>query len=123
MKAWKFLVPVSVAAALAMVPQDPAPQSPPSADAARADQFAIVPISELKYTTPQGAERTLSARDVVEVRLLEDHPHHIRLELSYESGNYSMIDATEFHVLRGGNTREVKLVRSKMGRMRFPRLP
>lgn len=123
MKAWKFLVPVSVAAALAMVPQDPAPQSPASTDAARTDPFAIVPMSELKYTTPQGADRVLSARDVVEIRLLEDHPNNIRLELIYESGNYSMIDATEFHVLRGGTTREVKLVRGKMARMRFPRLP
>ncbi|HEU4418573.1 MAG TPA: hypothetical protein VFT55_06515 [Planctomycetota bacterium] len=80
-------------------------------------------MSELRYTTPQGADRVLSARDVVEIRLLEDHPNNIRLELIYESGNYSMIDATEFHVLRGGATREVKLVRGKMARLRFPRLP
>jgi len=117
-KAWKFLVPVSVAAALAMVPQDPAPQSPASTD-----QVAIVPVSEFKYTTLQGADRVLSARNVVEIRLFEDHPHNIRLELIYENGDYSMIDATEFHVLRSGTTREVKLVRGKLARMRFPRLP
>ena len=123
MKAWQFLVPVSLAAALAMVPQDPAPQSPANPDAARADQTAIVPMSELKYMTPQGQPATLSARNVVEIRLFEDHPHNIRLELIYENGDYSMIDATEFHLLRSsGTTREVKLVRSKLGHMRFPRL-
>jgi hypothetical protein len=121
-KAWKFLVPVSVAAALAMVPQDPAPQSPPNPDAARTDPATIVPMSELKYTTLQGSERVLSARTVVEIRLFEDSPHNIRLELAYENGDYSMIDATEFHVLRSGTTREVKLVRTKLARMRFPRL-
>ena len=123
MKAWKFLVPVSVAAALAMVPQDPAPQSPPSQDAAQHDPFAIVQVSEVRYTTPQGADRVLSARNVVELRLFEDIANNIRFEVAYENGDYSMIEATEFHVLRSGTTREVKLVRGKIARMRFPRLP
>src|SRR5262245_39262999 len=103
-----------------MVPQDPAPQSPANTDAARNDPSAIVAMSELKYTTPQGQNATLSARNVVEIRLFEDHPTNIRLELIYENGDYSMIDATEFHVLRSsGTTREVKLVRGKLARMRF----
>src|SRR5262245_40871628 len=106
-----------------MVPQDPAPQSPANSDAAKIEPAVIVPISELKYRTLHGADRVLSARTVVEVRLFEDHPHNIRLELIYENGDYSMIDATEFHVLRSGTTREVKLVRGKLARMRFPRLP
>jgi hypothetical protein len=120
-KAWKFLVPVSLAAALA-VPQDPAPQRPADTDAARTDPAAIVPMSELRYTTPHGADRVVTARTVVEIRVFEDSPHDIRLELIYENGDYSMIDATEFHVVRSGTTREVRLVRGKLAHMRFPRL-
>ncbi|HEX6812599.1 MAG TPA: hypothetical protein VF384_13315 [Planctomycetota bacterium] len=120
MKAWMFVPAVSVAAALAMVPQDPAgPVDPPAADPS-----AIVSMSELRYTTLQGAAGAVSARNVVEIRLFEDHPHHIRLEMIYENGDYSLIDAQEFHIVRlGGGSREVKLVRGKLARMRFPRLP
>ena len=120
MKAWTFLLPVSVAAALAMVPQNPA--SP--GDPALTDQVAVVSMSELRYTNLQGTASVVSARNVVEIRLFEDHPNNIRLEMIYENGDYSMVDAQEFHLLRLGNTtREVKLVRGKMARMRFPRLP
>ncbi|HEX5054609.1 MAG TPA: hypothetical protein VFZ65_22725 [Planctomycetota bacterium] len=119
MKAWKFLLPIPVLAGLAMVPQDP----PKPADPA-ADQTAITQLSELQYTNLQGTPTVVSARDVVEIRFLEDNEHVIRLELVYENGNYSLIDAQSFHLLRtGGFTREVKLVRTKRGGMRFPRLP
>jgi hypothetical protein len=48
----------------------------------------------------------------------------LRLELLYENGDYSLIQAQGFHLLRnGGSSREVRLVRGKSTRMRFPRLP
>ena len=120
MKAWMFLLPVSITAALAMVPQNPAGAGDPPAP----DPAAIVSMSELRYTTMQGTASAVSARNVVEIRLFEDHPHNIRLELIYENGDYSLIDAQEFHLVRlGTGSREVKLVRGKMARMRFPRLP
>lgn len=125
MKAWKLLLPVLlVVAAVAMVPQDPQTQSPPQADAAVADQVAVITMSELKYIDLQGAAVCVPARTVIEIRLVEDRLEHIRLELIYENGDYSLIDAQAFHLLRNGQApREVRLVRSKQSRMRFPRMP
>jgi len=117
-KAWQLLLPVPFVLALAMVPQGA--QNP--GDPSLADVVSVIPISELNYVTPQGGTTVVSARNVVEIRLLEDAPHGIRLELFYENGDYSLIDAQAFHLLRsGGGTREVKLVRGKLGRMRFPK--
>jgi hypothetical protein len=117
-KAWKLLVLVPAVAALAMVPQDP---SPAPADAPEPSTTAS--ITELQYVNLQGTTQVVTARQVVEIRFLEDHPHHIRLELVYENGDYSLIDAQAFHLLRSGpSAREVRLVRGKQARMRFPRL-
>lgn len=118
MKAWKFLLPVPFVIALAMVPQGT--QSP--GDPSLADIVSVVAISELNYVNPQGNTTVVNARNVVEIRLLEDVAQGIRLELFYENGDYSLIDAQAFHLLRnGGSTREVKLVRGKQARMRFPK--
>jgi hypothetical protein len=118
-KVWKLLLPVPVVAALAMMPQDPQ-----TVDPALNDQATVVSISELNYINQQGSEVRVPARNVVEVRFLEDHAHHIRLELLYENGDYSLVDAQAFHLLRNGtSSREVRLVRGKQSRMRFPRLP
>ncbi len=120
MKAWYLLFPVLVISAVAMAPQGA--QDP--ADAAPAEQVTVLPITELQYVTPQGTLQAVPARNVVEIRLLEDHPHAIRLELVYDNGDYSLISAQSFHILReNGSTREVRLVRSKESRMRFPKLP
>ena len=120
MKAWKILLPIPVVAALAMVPQDP--QNP--GDPALVDHVAVMQLSELQYTNIQGTTNVVSARNVVEIRLFDDHSQAIRLELLYDNGDYSLIDAQSFHLLRNGAlTREVKLVRGKTARMRFPRLP
>lgn len=119
MKAWKLLLPVPVVAALAMAPQDPQ-----ATDPALADQASVTSISELQYITLQGTPNVVPARSVVEIRFIEDHADHIRLELMYENGDYSLIDAQGFHLLRNGaSAREVRLVRGKQARMRFPRLP
>ena len=119
MKAWKLLLTIPVIAALAMVPQDP--QSP---DPSLADQASVASISELEYVNLQGTANVVSARNVVEIRLVEDHTQHIRLELLYENGDYSLIDAQGFHLLRNGpSAREVRLVRGRQARMRFPKLP
>jgi len=119
-KAWHFLLPVPVVAALAMVPQGPQT----AGDPALADQVTVLPITELQYVNAQGTTQAVSARNVVEIRLLEDHEQAIRLELLYDNGDYSLIDAQSFHILRNsGTTREVRLVRGKKTRMRFPRLP
>lgn len=117
MKAWKLLLLLPLLAALSMVPQGGA--TPPADETA-----TVVQLSELRYTTPDGATQAVSGRSVVEIRVLTDHAPGIRLELLYDDGNYSMIDAQAFHLLRnGGGTREVRLVRGKLENMRFPRLP
>lgn len=115
MKAWKLLLPIPFVFALAMVPQDPA---------ADAESAMILSISDFQYVTLQGTVTTVPAKNVVEIRYLEDHNEHIRLELVYDNGDYSMIDAQGFHVLRSGSSmREVKILRSKRSRLRFPKLP
>ena len=117
MKHWKLLLAVPVVAALAMVPQGQNPGDPSLTDISQ-----VLPISELQYVTRQGGTTSVSARNVVEIRLLEDVAEGIRLELYYDNGDYSMIDATAFHLLRNGQvTREVKLVRGKQTRVRFPK--
>ena len=118
MKAWKLLLPVPFLVAIAMVPQNP--QNP--GDPSLVDATSVVAISELDYVNQQGATTVVSARNVVEIRLVEDAQHAIRLELFYENGDYSLIDAQAFHLLRnGGSTREVRLVRGNKARMRFPK--
>jgi hypothetical protein len=117
-KAWKLLLPVPLVAALAMVPQDP-----PSTDPSLAEQAVILSVSELQYVNLQGAVNIVAARNVAEIRLVEEQGQHIRLELTYDNGDYSLIDAQAFHLLRtGSSSREVKLVRSKPARMRFPKI-
>jgi hypothetical protein len=119
-KALHLLFAVPVVAALAMLPQGPQNVGDP----ALADQVTVVPMSELQYETNQGTTKAVSARNVVEIRFLEDHQDAIRLELVYDNGDYSLIDAQSFHLLRNsGTTREVRLVRGKQTRMRFPKLP
>ena len=117
MKAWKLLLPVPFLIALAFVPQA---QNAP--DTALADLVQNTSISELNYVNLQGVATSVSARNIVEIRVIEDVPHAIRLELYYENTDYSLIDASAFHLIRtGGSTREVRLVRGRQSRMRFPK--
>ncbi len=116
-KTWKLLLPVPFVVALAFVPQG---QSPP--DTAVADVTQNVTIAELNYINLQGAPTSVSARNVVEIRVIEDVGQAIRLELYYENNDYSLLDVQGFHLLRNGSaTREVRLVRGKQLRMRFPK--
>lgn len=116
MKHWKLLLPIPVVAALAMAPQGQDPT-----DTTLNDVVNVVAISELQYVTTHGPT-VVSARNVVEIRLVEDRTEGIRIELYYENGDYSLVDAQAFHLLRTGqSTREVKLVRSRTSRMRFPK--
>lgn len=116
MKAWKLLIPVPFLFALAFVPQGQNPQEPPP------DLVQVLSIAELNYISQQGVMTTVPARNVVEIRVIEDVAHAIRLELYYENGDYSLIDAAAFHLIRaGGGAREVRLVRGKQARMRFPK--
>lgn len=118
MQAWKLLLPVPFLLALAMMPQGRQDGGDPSL----ADIVNVLPISELNYVNAQGATTVVSSRNVVEIRVIEDHPHGIRLELYYENGDYSLVDVQAFHLLRNsGPTRDVKLVRGKQARMRFPK--
>ena len=117
MISWKLLFAVPVVAAVAM-----APQEPPSSDPA--DVIVVRTISELQYTPLYGTPVTVSARSVVEVRMMEDRGDHIRLELVYENGDYSLQTVQGFHLINNGaSPREVRLVRGASSRMRFPRMP
>lgn len=116
MKPWILLLPIPLVAAMAMVPQDPG--------GTETDAVAIATISDLQYISLQGTMTTVSARNVVEIRLLDEQQQHIRLELLYDNGDYSLLQVQGFHLLRqGSGSREVRMVRGRQQRMRFPKLP
>jgi hypothetical protein len=121
-----MFLPVLAIATVAMVPQDPAaspaPTPAPAPAAAAAELSAAVSISDLQYVGLNGTVTVVPARNIVEIRLLDDRTSHIRLELFYENGDYSLVDAQAFHLLRSGaSPRPVKLVRGVADGMRFPR--
>lgn len=117
MKAWKLLLFVPVVAALAMVPQEPRAADP-------ADVVAVASLAELRYVDMQGATQTVPARNVVEIRFLEDITSRLRLELTYDNGDLSLVEAQAMHLIRSGSgTREVRLVRGRQSHLRFPKLP
>lgn len=84
----------------------------------------VMPIAELQYVDLQGEKHVVPSTNVVEIRVFEEQTQSVRLELLYDNGDYSMVDAQAMHLLRkNGPTRDVRLVRSKRAAMRFPRLP
>jgi len=112
---WKLLIAVPVLAAIAMVPQGESVATPPT------EISHVVSISELQYRTPDGKTTTVSAKNVVEIRLIDDITDNIRLELYYENRDYSLVEVVGFDLLRsGGVTREIRLVRGQQTSMRFP---
>ena len=128
MNAWQMFLPALAVAAVAMVPQDPVatndkPQEPVAAAQASAELVAAATIGELHYVPLSGGTAVVvPARNIVEIRVIEDRGEHIRLELSYENGDYSLVEAQAFHLLRAGPTsRPVKIVRGNAAGMRFPR--
>ena len=123
MKNWKLLFTLPLVAGLAFVPQDPEPQAPPPPPPA-VDPSSIVRASEIQYVDHQGQMHSVSSRTAVEVRLLDGGGPGIRIEILYENGDYSMIDAQAIHVIRSGrDLMDVRLVRAPLERMRFPKLP
>jgi hypothetical protein len=121
-KAKLLFLSLPIAAALAFAPRQPAvaqdPQDP------TAEKIAVMPISELQYVDQQGNKNVVPATNVVEIRVFDDQAESVRLELLYENGDYSLIDAQAMHILRkSGSTRDVRLVRTQRSTMRFPRLP
>ncbi len=120
MKAALMFLSVPVVAALALAPPRPA-QDP---KAPEPENIVVMPISSVSYVDMQGKLTNVPATNVVEVRVFDDHAESVRLELLYDNGDYSLIDAQSMHVLRkAGPTRDVRLVRTQRERMRFPRLP
>ena len=122
MKASLLCLSLPIAAALAFAPSpSPVAQNPQEANP---EVVNIMPISELQYVTLNGKSETISSTSVVEIRVFDEQAHSIRLELLYDNGDYSLVDAQAMHLLRkNGTTRDVRLVRSKRAAMRFPRLP
>ena len=89
---WKLLIAVPVLAAIAMVPQGESVATPPT------EISHVVSISELQYRTPDGKTTTVSAKNVVEIRLIDDITDNIRLELYYENRDYSLVEVVGFEV-------------------------
>lgn len=118
MKTWKLLLPIPfVAALVAMMPQGPE-------DNPAAEVSTILHISEMQYVDALGKTTVVAARNLAELRLLEDSHESLRIELLYDNGDYSLVNAQSLHVLRSGhNATDVRFVRSGRARMRFPKLP
>jgi len=119
MKTWLKLLPVPVVLGLlAMMPQsDQGTQDPNVADIVQ-----VMQMTELHYVDMQGKSTVVPSRNVFEVRMLEDVPQGIRIELLYDNGDYSLIDAQAVHILRSGKEpMDVRFVRSVRSRMRFPK--
>jgi hypothetical protein len=121
MKTWQMLLPIPcVVALLAMMPQIPQGTEDPAVT----DIAAVLRISELQYVDLQGKTSVIPSRNVFEVRLLEDTQQGMRLEILYDNGDYSLIDAQALHILRSGrDPMDVRFVRSTRARLRFPKLP
>ncbi|MFT7537465.1 MAG: hypothetical protein ACI85K_003424 [Hyphomicrobiaceae bacterium] len=124
MKASLLFLSLPIAAALAFAPiqsiQDPKPVDPNKP----AELTSIISLATLQVVDLQGVITNISARTVVEIRMFDGMNDHIRVELLYENGDYSLIDAQAIHMLRnGGDSRDVKLIRTGAMHMRFPRLP
>lgn len=121
MKASLLFLSLPIAAALAFTPAQ-TPQDPKPAQDGEVTN--VLSITELQYVTLQGKTMNVPARNVVEIRMFDGQNQHIRLELLYDNGDYSLIDAQAMHLLRnGGGSRDVRLIRTEGTSMRFPRLP
>jgi hypothetical protein len=118
---WKFLIPLPLALGLlAMVPQGPDAAQP---GATNNDVANTVRIAELQYVDRAGQVRSVPARSILVLRLLEGAPEGLRIEINYENGDYSLIDVQGFHLLRAGrDLQDVRLIRSRVDRMVFPRI-
>lgn len=122
MKASLLCLSLPIAAALAFAPS-PAPAAQDAQDPTL-ETVKVMPIAELQYVDLQGEKHVVPSTSVVEIRVFDEQAHSIRLELLYDNGDYSLVDAQAMHLLRkNGTTRDVRLVRSKRAAMRFPRLP
>ena len=121
MKTWKFLLPVPVLAALvAWSPQDPQAAKGQNPD----DVSVVTRVSEVQYVDFQGKTNVVPSRNLLEIRLLDDVPQGIGIEIIYENGDYSLVHAQGFHVLRSGrDLMDVRLVKSKQSNIRFPKFP
>ena len=124
MKASLLFLSLPIAAALAFVPnqsrQDPKPVDPNQP----IESTSVISLSKLQVQDMQGVVTNFPARNVVEIRMFDGMTDHIRLELLYENGDYTLMDVQAMHLLRNdGSTRDVKLIRTEASQMRFPRLP
>lgn len=118
---WKLLLPVPLALGLlAMMPQG----VQGSEDAAtKADVQRVLQLSQLQYVDLAGKTVALAARNMLEVRLVDNAGEHLRLEIFYENGDYSLVDVQGFHVIRTGqDVQEVRFTRTKKERLAFPML-
>ena len=122
MKATLLYLSIPLAAALALSPAPSLPSQDPQNP--EAENVKVMPISALSYTTANGERQIIRAEKIVEIRLFDDHSHSVRIELLYENGDYSLIDAQQFNIMRRtGSPRDVRLVRTQRSKMRFPWLP
>ena len=122
MKATLLYLSIPLAAALALSPAPSRPSQDPQNP--EAENVKVMPISALSYMTANGERQIIRAEKIVEIRLFDDHSHSVRIELLYENGDYSLIDAQQFNIMRRtGSPRDVRLVRTQRSKMRFPWLP
>ena len=80
--------------------------------------------SDLQYVDAMGKTTSVPSKNIVEIRVIEDVLSGVRFEICYDNGDYSQVQAQAMHILRSGrDPMDVRFVRSRASRMRFPKLP
>jgi hypothetical protein len=83
---------------------------------------ARVPFGTLTYTEPGAPPVSVSAKSLIEVRLIQAPYEGLRVELLFQNGDYSLIKPASFQVQRktDGNSYEVLVTRTDPSGMAFP---
>lgn len=77
----------------------------------------------LQYTNSLGKTTEIPASKITKIWLIAESDGDLRLELSYENGDYSSLELHDFHLIRRHNNLasvDVPVVRSDMSGLAFP---
>ena len=77
----------------------------------------------LQYTSSAGKTTEIPAATITKMWLIADSDGDLRMELSYENGDYSSLELHDFHIIRRSSNLasvDVPVVRSDMSGLAFP---
>jgi len=86
-------------------------------------QAAQLNFAILQYTNSKGKSVEVPASTITKIWLIADSDGDLRMEISYENGDYSSLAINDFHVIRRSSNLasvDVPVVRSDMSGLAFP---